>query len=485
MAHLGRNDKVVELIINSEEWDELECKRADVKPSRLLETIDAFANTSGGVIVIGIEDAKRATGKDRLYGVSENLDNVSDIQNLAKKNLTPPVDIVFETYDITNRHSQSDKILIITIPKSNDIHSVGSDTYVRSGSHNNKIGSLEIIRLKYEKGSLKYEKESSDVSSLDDVDKRMIDQFMRDIGSETDDVWQCLKDNGLAVKAGEELQLTRGGVLIFSKNPTIALASKSGIKISRYYGRNQIASGTPNLVSKPFTIEGPLLDQISEAVSYFRTVVKQSPPKLVGSTFRPSILIPEWAFQEAITNAVIHRNYAIEDDIHVRFFDDRIEIESPGTYPGHMTPDNIRVERYARNPLLLRALNRFQDSPNLDIGEGVDRMFAVMKESNLYEPIYTPAATRPNSVLVILLNQQRVGAWDIVSNYLEKEYVVSNGKAREITGVADTVRMSRMLKSWVNSGLLESISNGAKKSTLYKKVGVDLPSKLSHLFSQG
>ncbi|RZM19399.1 MAG: hypothetical protein EOO88_38150, partial [Pedobacter sp.] len=213
----------------------------------------------------------------------------------------------------------------------------------------------------------------------------------------------------------------------------MALASKSGIKVSRYYGRNQIASGTPNLVEKPFTIEGPVLNQITQAVDYFRSVVKQSPPKLVGSTFRPSISIPEWAFQEAITNAVIHRNYAVEDDIHVRFFDDRIEIESPGTYPGHMTPENVRSDRYARNPLLLRALNKFSASPNLDIGEGVDRMFQVMKESDLYEPIFIPAIIRPNSVLVILLNQQRVMAWDTVSNYLEKEYVISNGKAREIT----------------------------------------------------
>lgn len=64
-------------------------------------------------------------------------------------------------------------------------------------------------------------------------------------------------------------------------------------------------------------------------MDYFRSIVKSAPPKLKGATFNSSILIPERAFQEVVTNAVIHRNYAIQNDIQVRIFDDRIEVESP------------------------------------------------------------------------------------------------------------------------------------------------------------
>jgi ATP-dependent DNA helicase RecG len=131
---------------------------------------------------------------------------------------------------------------------------------------------------------------------------------------------------------------------------------------------------------RPRSIEGPLLFQIEKALEYFRNVVRNSPPKLTSSVFEPSFNIPENAFQEAVTNAVIHRNYGIENDIQIRFFDDRVEVISPGTYPGHITIDNIRHERYARNPAILRTLNRFQNSPNLDIGEGVDRIYAEMKK---------------------------------------------------------------------------------------------------------
>lgn len=55
------------------------------------------------------------------------------------------------------------------------------------------------------------------------------------------------------------------------------------------------------------------------------------------------------------------------------------------------------------------------------------------------------------------------------------EFVIFNCKAREITGVSDSVKTSRMLKNWVFNGLFESISNGARKNAPYKKVGVDCP----------
>jgi len=224
------------------------------------------------------------------------------------------------------------------------------------------------------------------------------------------------------------------------------------------------------------------LHQIEKTIKYFRDIVKNSPPKLSGAAFSPSVLIPEWAFQEAITNAVIHRNYFIQDDIQVRFFDDRIEIESPGTYPGHITVSNIRSERFARNPLILRTLNRFQTAPNLDIGEGVDRMFKIMRERNLYEPLYFPPSIRPNSVLLILFNLQRIEYWDTVSKYLDKHYRITNSEARRITGIKDTLKMSRLLKSWVDKGLLQKVGEKAKKVVYYIKPGQEMPSRL---FSKG
>lgn len=479
--------ELLSLFLETQEWQTFECKRAQVQPFKLLETAIAFANSDGGSIIIGLDDPSKAKKEDRLIGVSENPDNVSEFLKLIEKEIDPPLRIwhKFEL-EITNTKNIKDILLIVTVKKSNDVHSLKKgDTFIRKGRQNIKIGSTEIIRLKYEKGSIKFEDELSGKNSLEELDIDLLKKYKLDTQSENQNNWQFLKDNGIAIKEKSRFELTKAAVLLFAKNPSVSLASKCGIKISHYYGSKPTYSGEPNFVIRPFTIEGPLVYQIDKTLQYFRNVVKNSPPKLSGSTFRSSLIVPEWAFQEAVTNAAIHRNYSIQNDIQIRFFDDRIEIESPGSYPGHITASNIRTERFARNPLVLRTLNRFQEAPNLDIGEGVDRIFNLMKERNLYEPLYFPPSLRPNSVFLILFNLQKVEYWDTVNNYLEKHYRITNQQARTITGINDTLKMSRLLKSWVNKGLLEQVGAGFKGKVYYKKVGVDIPNKLISPLSVG
>lgn len=463
-----RDNETVEALLQAWEWETLECKRANIDPSKLLNTVVAFANTSGGHIVIGLEDPKKGIGSQRLYGISENQENVSEFLKLIEKEISPSLSHLWTSFEleIMNRENAPDILFVVRVSKSSDVHSLKKgDTYIRRGHQNVKIGAEEIIRLKYEKGSLKFESEPTTIAHFDDIDQQMFDQFKKDLESQSKDQWQFLKDNGLAAKRTDQFVFTTAGILLFHKNPSIALSSKCGIKISHYYGTKPSYSGEPNFVRRPFTIEGPLLHQIEQTIQYFRQTVAASPPKLQGAKFHSSLLIPEWAFQEAITNAVIHRNYFLQDDIQVRFFDDRVEIESPGTYPGHINIQNIRTERFARNPIIVRALNRFQAAPNLDIGEGVDRMFTVMREHNLYDPLYISSTVRPNSVLVILLNSQKVEYWDTVSKYIEQHQSITNEEARRITGVADTLKMSRLLGSWVSKGLLER--HGQKKKARY------------------
>ncbi len=474
-----KENEIIQIFLDTTEWTTFECKRAAVEPSRLMETVIAFANTEGGLIIIGLEDPSKAEKEKRLLGISEKPDNVSDFLKLIEKEIEPPV-ISWSKFeiDIINKSGQPDKLLVVSINKSNEVHSLKKgDTFVRKGSQNVKIGSSEIIRLKYEKGSIKFENESSGISTLEDLELSLLNTYKKDTASKEVDDWQFLKDNGLAIKVDTHFELTKAGVLLFGKNPTILLKSKCGIKISHYYGTKPSFSDKPNFVTRPFSIEGPLLKQIEQAIDYFRNIVKNSPPKLVGASFNPSFLVPEWAFQEAITNAIIHRNYFIQNDIQVRFFDDRVEIESPGTYPGHITVENIRNERFARNPIILRTLNRFQTAPNLDIGEGVDRMFKVMKDQNLYEPLFFPPTSHPSSVLLFLFNLQKVGYWDTVSKYINENYRITNKNAREITGITDVLKMSRLLQGWVEKGLLEKVGKG-KKDCYYRKPGQEVPKDL-------
>lgn len=470
------DENIIKIILDYKEWQVFECKRALADPSKVLETVVAFANTEGGTLVLGLEDPDKASGEARLIGISEGLDNISDLINLIPKEITPPLPKIIEyKIPIVNVRRVKDDLFILFVERSTDVHSLKrGDTYLRHGRHNNKLTAQEIIRLKYAKGAIRYESEPALNVSISDLDGELIKKFQQATGSINVDTLQFFKDNGLTCRVNGKEILNKAAVLLFAKNPTTVLKSKCGIKISHYFGTKPCYSGEPNFLRKPFTIEGSLLKQIQEAYAYLETWLI-NPPKLKGAAFKDSIRYPKWVMQEAITNAVIHRDYSIQNDIQLRIFDNRIEFESPGILPGQVTVANIRRERFARNPIILRTLNRFgEESPNLDIGEGVDRMYKIMKEANLYDPIYFPPHFTPNSVLLILFNTERISYWDTVSKYLDKKFKITNKELRLIIGITDTLKASRLLKMWSKQGLLEEGKGLSKKLKYYHKPGVKL-----------
>ncbi len=282
--------------------------------------------------------------------------------------------------------------------------------------------------------------------------------------SEEKDILKFFIKNGLAEEENGKIYLNNAAVLIFSENPSIVLKRKSGITIAHYFGTARTPSPTPNFRRPPFTIEGPLLKQIEESYKYVSE--NALPMKLEGATFK-RLRIPEFVIQEAITNAVIHRDYSIQDNIHIRIFDDRIEVESPGWLPGFVTPETILDERFARNPIIERTLKKMPNPPNLDIGEGINRMFREMSRKNLYAPLYLPRSYTPHSVCVVLFNEEKVTYWDMVDKFLVEKKSITNKEFREISGL-DTLKASELLKKWTKQQLLEKAGT-SKKKMAYRK----------------
>lgn len=69
-------------------------------------------------------------------------------------------------------------------------------------------------------------------------------------------------------------------------------------------------------------------------------------------------------------------------------------------------------------------------------------------------------------------------AWDTVSNYLDKNLKITNEQARSITGITDTVKMSRLFKQWVENGLLKNAEGRSKRDMYYYKSGQELSAVL-------
>ena len=107
-------------ILENEESQTVECKRSATKPQKLLEAVVALANTSGGKLIIGLEDPSKARGKKRLIGIEEDKsDNISEFKKLIEKEIDPPiVGYKIEEIKITNTAGNQDKIVVVDIKKS-------------------------------------------------------------------------------------------------------------------------------------------------------------------------------------------------------------------------------------------------------------------------------------------------------------------------------------------------------------------------------
>ena len=70
----------------------LETKRVAGKMvSRAMEAICAFANTRSGWLLLGVEDAKRASGRDRLFGIGENPEAVDELLRKLETHFQPVI----------------------------------------------------------------------------------------------------------------------------------------------------------------------------------------------------------------------------------------------------------------------------------------------------------------------------------------------------------------------------------------------------------
>ncbi|OFZ70566.1 MAG: hypothetical protein A2Z01_03895 [Betaproteobacteria bacterium RBG_16_58_11] len=277
---------------------------------------------------------------------------------------------------------------------------------------------------------------------------------------------------GLAEKVGSNILPRRAAVLLFAEEPGSLLAAhgtRADIRLMVYDGNVVKAGPTPNLRKQPKTIRGPLIDQIDEAVRAVQDELAQG-ITLSSSGFKTRHVYPDRVMKEAIVNAVIHRDYRLNRDIFIRIFDNRIEVESPGMFPGAITLANIAsAGSKARNPLLATALREFPLPPNIDAGEGVRMMFAEMAAAHLYPPQYaqnTGAAVE--SVTVTLLNLERPSVWNEVSDWIDRKGQIANSDLCQIAQV-DTLKASRMLKTWVDQGVLVALADRAKRNMAYTK----------------
>lgn len=464
----------VEDLVKARESQRIEFKRVSGKMvGKALETICAMANTQGGSLILGVEDFAKANGRDRLFGIGENAEAVDELKRKLVSHLLPTVDgMRFVRIPCTLRDGTQGFLIGIHIPKSDKVHSIlDGGTWMRGEASNREMNASEITELSYQRGIRSAESESVEVD-FDLLNTEAWRLFQQSRGLTGGDMADQLYRIGLAKKVGDQLRPLRAAVLLFADEPGALLAgvgSRADVRVFHYQG-NTIESGeVPNLKKTPKTISGPLYRLIAQAHAYIMNELAEG-LNLAASGFRTVHKYPERVIKEAITNAVIHRDYRLNRDIQIRIFDTRIDVLSPGLFAGKISAANIhRLGSFARNPLLARNLREFPEPPNVDAGEGVRMMFSVMKASNLYPPFYREQREEAQeTIAVTLLNEERPPIWEQVSDWIDRNGAIGNASLCKIANT-DTLKASKLLKRWVVQGVLVSDPTKAKRNMVYNK----------------
>ncbi|MGC4047328.1 MAG: ATP-binding protein [Armatimonas sp.] len=258
-------------------------------------------------------------------------------------------------------------------------------------------------------------------------------------------------------------QPTVGGIILFAEEPQALIPKHCGIKIYRYTTKD-FEGSRDTLAFDPITIEGHAYSQIRDAVSNTTRIVEET--RKMGTEGLENIRYPDVTLHEIITNAVLHRDYSIADDIHIRIFDNRVEIESPGRLPAHITTKNILSERFARNGIIVRLINKFPDPPNKDVGEGLNTAFDAMTKLGLKPPVIEE---RDNSVRILIRHETLASPEEVILEYLKTNESIRNKTAREITHVNADYRIKAIFGRLESIGLIEKIPGTDRSTTAYRK----------------
>ena len=190
----------------------------------------------------------------------------------------------------------------------------------------------------------------------------------------------------LADHSGASLVLREAAVLLFAQQAETIDHPNAGIRVFRVRGTERLTGVRHNVQEFP-RIEGNLPSVLQNARALLETLIQRS-ARLHDLFFHEMSEYPTFAWQEALVNAVAHRDYGIRGQaVEVFLYDDRLEVLSPGAPPSQVSLDDLRLGRPAhasRNPRITRVLVEL--SVMREQGEGIPRMFEEMEISYLPLP---------------------------------------------------------------------------------------------------
>ena len=449
-------------LIGQEESHFFEAKSRDIEPRRVEQLAVAFANADGGEFLIGVQDYKKEIHiKDRWLGFGKIEHLNAYLQTLF--NVAPALDIRYEILVCDDLPGQ---ILRVTVEKTSQVHKASDGhVYQRYGAQSLKVKDADrIMELSYSKGASSFEDQPlNEVEPELVVESDELTSFLNRYSPRTDPLEFCVNQN---LFTSREWSPRTCSVLLFAPSPAAIAPRKCSVKVTRYETKEENAER--DHLTHQETLDGPLYQLIHRSADIVSKII--SDVKVITANGLAKMEYPKEAIWETLVNAIIHRDYSISDDVQVLIYDNRVEIHSPGRLPGYVNVQNILEARYARNPKIVRTLNRYPDPPNKDMGEGLNTTFQKMKEWGLREPQITEDG---NYVKVVLPHVPLASPSESILEYLKTNIAITNTDARDLTGIKSENKVKTEFYKLRDLGLIERVpgKRGAKSAWQLTAIG--------------
>jgi len=351
--------------------------KAPAIAKQIAETLTAMANADGGELVLGIEKDGSITGVPHRPQKIDFLLSVPRDRNYVLPSLSAR----------TRRVQTPDGLLLLhfEVDWSPEVHRLTDGRYLlRIGDRNMPFPAEQIAALKQTKGQGLVERSFPLGASMDDLNGALVDEWRLRI-SYAGTAYDLLREHELIQGRNGRSVPNLAALLLFGKKPN-RWHPRCGIDFVRWEGTERKHGAQLNIV-KRIRIEQPLSILVGKAYDTVSPFIRER-QQLVDLFFTERVEYPTFVWQEAIVNAVAHRDYGIQGGgIEIHMFDDRMEIRSPGLPPVPVTVDALNRRKHmhlSRNPLIVRVLTGL--GYMREMGEGIPRMFEEMEREGFYPP---------------------------------------------------------------------------------------------------
>ena len=294
----------------------------------VIETAAAFANTDGGVILIGVSD------NGEIRGITIGKETLRNWSNRIAQATKPRVVLEIGTVDVERKSVLW--IRVETCPVKPV--SVRGRCYKRVGNSNRVMSAQEIVQMHLNATGQTWDQLLAANAGSGDIDPKKVQWYLtqreevRNVAKPQDmDATELLRN----IKGGNgEGTPTHAGILFFGNYPQ-RFFQNAQLRVVRFKG----ISVTHPVINR-LDCSGTLWEMVDAAEEFIRKNIRLLSFRTSKSFQRDDKFeYPLKALREAIINALIHRNYQKHSDVRVFIFDTRVEVINPGTFPEGVSPD--------------------------------------------------------------------------------------------------------------------------------------------------